>query len=116
MSFDEQLGQRIGLMFDKAGSDFSEKRMFGGLAFMIDDKMCIGVVKDEIMLRVLDDKYKDVLSRPNVREMDFAGRPMKGFVYIERPAFETDKQLNEWIDLAIEFGKLGVLKSKKRKK
>lgn len=116
MAFDENLGNRIADALSRVQVPYEEKRMFGGLAFMIEGKMCIGVVGNEIMLRVLDEKFDNVLAMPNVREMDFAGRPMKGFVYIAKDGFVSDADLEQWIDLATEFGKLGVVKSKKTKK
>ena len=116
MAFDEQLGRRIASILDRKGVQFTEKRMFGGLGFMIGDKMCIGVVKDELMLRVLDEEFEEVLSRAGVREMDFTSRPMKGFVYVGKPALDVDKHLGEWVDLAVEFGRHGVVKSKRKKR
>jgi len=114
MAFDEQLGHRISNLLERRSVKFDEKRMFGGLGFMINDKMCVGIVKDELMLRVLDEKYEHVLAKPNVRKMDFTGRSMRGFVYIDGGGFQTDEQLDEWLDLAVEFGKLGIVKGKKK--
>lgn len=116
MAYDENLGLRVANMLSRRDTAFNEKRMFGGLGFMINDKMSIGIIKDELMIRVLDDKFEQTLGKEHVREMDFAGRPMRGFVYVERDAFVTDAALGEWVDLAIEFGKLGVVKSKRKKK
>lgn len=114
MAFDEQIGMRIAMLLERSGVEFVEKRMFGGLGFMIDDKMSIGVVGDEIMLRCLPERYSKLLAEPNVREMDFTGRPMKGFVFVEPNGFETDTQLDHLVAIAVEFGKLGTVKKKKR--
>jgi hypothetical protein len=116
MAFDEQLGVRIGHLLDRRTTEYTEKRMFGGLGFMINDKMCIGVVKDDLMLRVLPERFDEVLATPNVREMEFTGRPMKGFVFVESAGIETDEALDVWIGHAIDFGKLGIVKSKPKKK
>src|SRR5687767_15106868 len=116
MPFDEALGERVANSLRRAGLDFREKRMFGGLGFMINDKMCVGVVKDELMVRVLDERYDEVLQMPYARQMDFAGRPMKGFVYVSRDGVAGDKELQKWIDLGIEFAKFGQVKSKKTSK
>ena len=89
--------------------------MFGGVAFMINDKMCIGVVNDEIMLRVLDEVYEPLLEEHYVKPMNFTGKIMKGFLFIEKEAFEKDNQLEKWLDYGLDFGKRGVVKSKKKK-
>src|SRR6187402_1253335 len=107
MAFDEALGERVANSLRRAGLDFREKRMFGGLGFMINDKMCVGVVKDELMVRALDEKYEEVLRMPHVRQMDFTGRPMKGFVYVSQDGVADDDGLQKWIDLGIEFAKFG---------
>ena len=98
MAFDEGVAQRIreGLA-DRP--DIREKKMFGGIAFMHSGHMCCGVVGDVLMARVGPDAYADVLARPNTREMDFTGRALKGFVYVDPPGFAEDSQLREWIDL-----------------
>ncbi len=116
MAFDEHLGQRVTNMLERCGATFTQTRMFGGLGSMINDKMSMGVVKDELMVRVLDDKFEGTLANEHVREMDFSGRPMRGFIYVEPKGFATDSALSEWVDLAIEFGRLGVVKSKRKKK
>ena len=116
MPFDEALGERVANSLRRAGLDFQEKRMFGGLGFMINDKMCVGVVKDELMVRVLDERYDDVLQMPYARQMDFTGRPMKGFVYVSQHGVADEDGLLKWIDLAIEFAKFGQVKSKKASK
>lgn len=116
MAFDEALGERVATALQRAGIGFQEKRMFGGLGFMINDKMCVGIVKDELMIRVLDEKYTDVLKLPHAREMDFTGRPMKGFVYVSADGVRDDRSLQTWIDLGIEFAKFGKVKNKRAAK
>ncbi|MGH9948177.1 MAG: TfoX/Sxy family protein [Pyrinomonadaceae bacterium] len=115
MAFDETLGRRIAASLEATSVEFVEKRMFGGLGFMINDKMCIGVVKDDLMVRVLEDKFDDVLAMPNVRPMDFTGRTMKGFVYVEADGIRDAHSLKTFVDLALEFAKFGVVKSKMQK-
>src|SRR5688572_4116783 len=116
MAFDESLGRRIAAVLDNAGIGYVEKRMFGGLGFMINDKMCIGVVKDELMVRVLDDKFDKVLAMSNVRQMDLTGRPMKGFIFVEPYGIQRKGSLKKFVDLAVEFGKFGKVKTKKKTK
>ena len=102
MAFDEGVAQRIR---EKLGDrpDIREKMMFGGIAFMHSGHMCCGVVGDVLMARVGPDAYADALARPNTREMDFTGRALKGFVYVDPPGFDEDSQLREWIDLCLSF-------------
>lgn len=102
MAFDEGLAQRIREALAVA-SDVVEKRMFGGLAFLIHGHMFCGIVGTELMLRVGPKQYDNILSMPYVRQMDFTGRPMKGFVFISEKGFEEDGQLHEWIALGLKF-------------
>lgn len=116
MAFDKALGERVAAALDRGGIDYREKLMFGGLGFMINDKMCVGIVKDELMVRVLDEKYADVLRLDHARPMDFTGRPMKGFVYVSPDGLLDDDSMQKWIDLGVEFAKLGQVKSRKAAK
>jgi TfoX/Sxy family transcriptional regulator of competence genes len=102
MAYDEGLAQRIReLLIDDPGMD--EKRMFGGIAFMINGNMSVGVVKDSLMVRVGPDAYTRALSEPGAREMDFTGKPLKGFVYVEASALDSDEQLEYWVDRGRTF-------------
>ncbi|MGE0640842.1 MAG: TfoX/Sxy family protein [Thermoanaerobaculia bacterium] len=83
--------------------DVEERRMFGGLAFLVRGHMCCGVVADRLMLRVGPDAYEKVLKMPQVREMDFTGRPMRGMVYVEPPGLSPDAKLREWIGRGVDF-------------
>jgi len=116
MAFDEALGERVAAALQRAGVDFHKKRMFGGLGFMVNDKMCVGIVKDDLMVRVLDEKFADVLKMPGARRMDFTGRPMNGFVYVASKGLADEGLLDKWIGLALEFAKFGKLKSKRAAK
>jgi TfoX/Sxy family transcriptional regulator of competence genes len=116
MAYNEKLAERIADTLMEMETDFEEKKMFGGLAFMINNKMCVGIVNDEMMLRVLDEQYHDVLKHNHVREMNFTGKTMKGFVFVEPEAFKTKKDLMKWIGLGVEFGRFGTVKSKAKKK
>lgn len=102
MAFDEGTAQRLREHF--AGrSDISEKKMFGGLAFMLNGNMCCGVVGDVLMARVGADAYRQALERPHTREMDFTGKPLTGFVYVDPPGFAEDSELAEWLALCEAF-------------
>lgn len=96
MAYDEGLAQRVREMLaERAG--ISEKRMFGGLAFLLRGNMCVGILKDSLMVRVGSDAYPDLVRQPHAREMDFTGKPMKGFLYVDREGVEADADLSRWI-------------------
>jgi TfoX N-terminal domain len=116
MAYDLNLANRISDKLYEKGINFVEKRMFGGIAFMINQKMCVGVLKDEMMLRVLEEKYENLLELPHFRAMEFTGKPMKGFLFIDQLGLEKVSDFAKTIDLAIEFGEKGVVKTKKSKK
>jgi hypothetical protein len=96
MAFDEKLGLRI-REFLSERSDVVEQRMFGGVAFMIRGHMACGIVKNDLMVRVGPDKHDDALACPNARPMDFAGRPMRGMVYVAPAGVGTDAELRAWV-------------------
>ena len=77
--------------------------MMGGLCFMVDGKMCVGVEKDRLMARIGPDAYDAALRRKGCQPMDFTGRPMRGFVFVNSAGLATDDELNYWLRLAIEF-------------
>ena len=79
--------------------------MFGGLSFLVQGNMFCGVVGDELMVRVGPDSYEAVLSRPHAREMDFTGRALKGFVYVEKNGIESDKDLRAWVEQGLKYGR-----------
>jgi len=97
MAYDEGLAERVRDVFaDEQG--VTERRMFGGLAFLLRGNMCVGVVKDKLMVRVGRDAYAGLLKLPNARKMDFTGRPMKGFLYVMPAGLESDENLRRWVD------------------
>ena len=102
MAYDEGVAQRVRETMQEY-TGISEKKMFGGIAFMVNGNMCAGVVQDELMLRVGADAYADCLKRPHAREMDFTGKPMKGFVYVSAAGFESDQDLQQWVATAFSF-------------
>ncbi|UCH64465.1 MAG: TfoX/Sxy family protein [Ignavibacterium sp.] len=114
MAYNEHLADRIRRVFSEKHVAFEERRMMGGLCFMVDDKMCIGVNKDDLMARIDPDVYEVALKRKGSREMDFTGRPMKGFVFVEPNGTDVEKDLKYWVKLALEFNPKA--KSSKKKK
>jgi TfoX/Sxy family transcriptional regulator of competence genes len=102
MPYDEGLAQRVReLLADEPG--LSEKRMFGGLAFLLKGNMCVGIVKDALMVRVGPDAYHDLVHQPSARKMDFTGKPMKGFVFVEPEGFESDADLRRWVGHGLAY-------------
>ena len=104
MAYDEALAARIRSAFE-GEPGVAEKKMFGGVAFMVDGNMACGVTSDELMVRVGPDNYEDALSRPHARPMDFTGRPMRGMVYVSRPGFESDQDLAAWVESGASFAR-----------
>jgi TfoX N-terminal domain len=101
MAADEGLVQRIREALGP--EDVAEKRMFGGVAFLSRSYMFVGVSGDTLMARIGPDRYAEALTLPHVREMDFTGRPMKGYVFVDPPGIERDEDLNHWIALSLAF-------------
>jgi len=102
MPFDEQLADRVRRVL-AARRDVEEERMFGGLAFMVGGKMACGLVGDTLMVRVGPDDSERLLEEPHVRPMDFTGRPMRGFLYVDPAGIETPRTLQAWVDRATRF-------------
>jgi TfoX/Sxy family transcriptional regulator of competence genes len=102
MTFDPGLAQRVrDVLGGRTG--ISERKMFGGLAFLVDGKMFIGIRNSSLMARVGLERHQDALAMPNVRMMDFTGRPMKGYVYIDPPAIAEDRDLKAWVLWCAEY-------------
>ena len=102
MAYDEGVAQRVREYFTDR-TDITEKKMFGGLAFLVSGHMCVGVINDELMARVGPEQYPAALQEPHAREMDFTGRPMKGFVYIGAEGYNDDHDLQSWIHRCEKF-------------
>ena len=103
MTYDEHLADRISMVLKEKHISFEEKKMMGGLSFMVDNKMCIGVVNDKLMARIDPEIYEQSLKIEGCHEMDFTGRPMKGFVFVEPEAIDSDKDLEYWVKLCLDF-------------
>ncbi len=87
--------------------------MFGGLYFMFNGHLCCGIEKDLLMVRVMPDRYKRLLSKPHAREMDFTGKPLKGFLFIREAGYRTAAGLALWLDEAVECAKSKLPKKRK---
>lgn len=102
MAYDEKLAERVRIALSNR-DDVEEKKMMGGLVFMVDDKMCMGIVKDELMCRIDPELREEALSREGCHLMDFTGKSMKGFVLVNEAGFQSKKDFNYWVNLALEF-------------
>ena len=104
MAYDEELADRIRKTLGK-NKNISEKHMFGGLSFMYGKKMFCGVLKDDLVLKMSPEQCQDALKKLNVRPMDFTGKPMKSFVYVNQKGCKSEKDLNKWVELSLNHAK-----------
>ena len=116
MAYSEQLAERIHQALDEKKVDYFAKKMMGGLTFMVDNKMCVGIIKETLMARIGIDAYEDALTKKGCLPMDFTGRPMKGYVFIAPEGIDFDEDLEYWIQLALDFNPLAKASKKRKKK
>lgn len=114
MAYNELLADRIRVALGEHPG-LEEKLMFGGICFMIDDKMCIGVVKDEIMCRIDPKLEEAALERTGCRPMDFTRKSMKGFVFVGEEGLRGKSDLDYWIRLCLDFNPHAKSSKKKSK-
>lgn len=101
MAFDEALADRVrDVLAPREG--VAERRMFGGIAFLVGGNMAVGVNGEELMVRLDPADAERALAEPDVRPMDFTGRPLKGFVYVAASGIAEDSDLAEWVDAGAE--------------
>lgn len=115
MAFNEDLTDRIREALVEVQNVY-EKYMFGGVCFMVNDEMCVGVVKDEMMCRINPEMDEIVLEMNGCRAMDFTGKRMKGYVYISDEGMKTKKDFEYWINLCLEFNIIAKASKKKSNK
>lgn len=100
MSYDEQLAARVSKALG-GRTDVAEKRMFGGVCFMVNGAMCCGVLESDLIVRVGAAHYAEALAQPHARPFDFTGRPAKGMVYVSPEGTGSDAALASWIQRAV---------------
>lgn len=106
MAFNQALAERIRQQLARC-KNVEEKKMFGGIGFLLDGNMLVGVWKDSLITRLGPAQGNDALLEPHVRVCDITGKPMKGWVLVEQAGVEDDEQLSEWIQQAVKIvGKL----------
>lgn len=102
MPYNEELALRVGKSIN-THHKIELKKMMGGITFMVNNKMCVGVLNDDLMVRIDPDIYEDALAKKGCREMNFTGKPMKGFVFVGPEGTKTQKDLEYWIGLALRY-------------
>ncbi len=115
MAFDENVAQRVrNALRNKTNLPIIEKKMFGGLAFLVDDKMCVNVSKDRLMCRFHPEQQDEIAAKTGFQKMKMKGRSFKGFCYVEPIGFSKDEDLHFWLDLCLKYI-AEAKRSKKRK-
>lgn len=114
MAYNEKLADRVRELISQTHKITEEKKMFGGLCFMVNDKMCVGVEMDRLMVRFDPVKNDEVMEKEGCLPMDFTGKVMKGYVFVDAAVLNTKRRLAYWIELALEYNK--VAKASKKKK
>ena len=101
MAYNLKLAERI--RSELGGIHFVEKKMFGGVGFLLGGNMACGVNKNDLIVRVDPEKHSALLKKPHVKPFDMTGRPMKGWLVVEADGCKTDKQLSTWVKEGVEF-------------
>ena len=115
MAYDEKLAERVRAALANR-DDVVEKRMFGGIAFMVRGHMSCGIVASTLMVRLAPADADDLLSEPHVRPMDFTGRPMRGFLYVDPAGTKTAATLRQWVDRATAYAQAQPVKTRSQAK
>ena len=113
MPFNEKMADRVREIILQTNHKIEEKKMFGGLCFMVNDKMCVGVESERLMVRLDPERYDEVMEKDGCQPMDFTGKVMKGYVFVDVDVLKTKKQLDYWVQLALAFN--AKAKSSKKK-
>jgi hypothetical protein len=112
MAYDEYLQERIEIILNAKKVQFEAKKMMGGLCYMIDEKMCFGIIKNDFMARVGEKAYDQLIELDGARPMDFTKRPMKGYIYVAPEGVDYDSDLKCWIKKCLEFNPDAVASKK----
>lgn len=115
MAYNEKLADRIRERLS-ALPRVEEKEMMGGLTFMYNKKMCIGIIADEMMCRIDPEKQDEALARRGCRIMDFTGRPMKGYVMVDDTGMKSKPDFEYWVGMCLDFNKKAKSSKKKKSK
>jgi TfoX/Sxy family transcriptional regulator of competence genes len=113
MAYSEKLANRIRERFSEL-KNIVEKEMMGGLTFMYNGKMCVGIIKDELMCRIDPALHEEAVEKTGCRTMDFTKRPMRGYVMIDESGMKSKKDFDYWINLSLDFNKKAKASKKKK--
>jgi TfoX/Sxy family transcriptional regulator of competence genes len=114
MAINEKLADRVREIISSTHNKVEEKRMFGGLCFMVNNKMCVGVESERLMVRFDPARTDELMEKEGCRPMDFTGKTMKGFAFIDLEALNTRKKLEYWLHLALDYNKIAKASKKKK--
>ena len=114
MAYDERIADRVREIIAAEEKNIEEKKMFGGLCFMVNNKMCVCVQQHNVMLRIAPEKFQEVLEKEGCQPMKFGQRTMTGFVYVDESILNTKKKLETWLQLALEYNKFARVSKKKK--
>ena len=103
MAFNEYLADRVRGSLKGLNSSYEEKLMFGGICFMVDDKMCVGIIKENLMVRIDPEMQNEFLEEKGCRIMDFTKRPMRGYLYVSPEGIDMDEDLDKWVQRCLDF-------------
>jgi TfoX/Sxy family transcriptional regulator of competence genes len=110
VAYDAHLADRIRSILNDS-AEFSEKKMFGGLTFLVNGQLCCGVLKNDLVLRLTPEQADTALRQPHTRPMDFTGKPMKSMIYVGPPGTDSDQALTAWVQSAVRLTAAGVRRS-----
>ena len=114
MAYNEKLADNVRELIAATHKNVAEKAMFGGLCFMVNEKMCVGVEKERLMVRLDPAVYDEVMEKEGCTAMDFTGKVMKGYVFVDAAVLTTKKKLDYWIQLALAYNKIAKASKKKK--
>jgi len=114
MAYSEYLADRVRGSLKSFNTTFNEMKMFGGICFLVDEKMCVGIINNDLMVRVNPEDQDKLLQERGCRIMDFTRRPMKGYLYVSPEGIDMEEDLDKWVQRCLDFNP--TAKSSKRKK
>jgi TfoX/Sxy family transcriptional regulator of competence genes len=115
VAYNEELAERVrSALADR--TDVEEKRMFGGLTFMVAGQMCCGVLKNDLIVRIEPTDYDTLVAQPHVRPFDFTGRPMQGMVYVDNTGLADPNALRSWVRRGTDYVAAHPASAKRRKR
>lgn len=116
MAYDEFLAERVSRALKDRRIAFKPIKMMGGLTFMVDHKMCVGIIKNDLVARVDPNDMQMALAKPGCELLNFGGRSSKGFILIGGQEIDEDASLTYWIDLALKYNPIAKVSTKKKDK